>query len=174
MKRCQRKGWWKLEVENAEVTRAEQASSEWRGGGGVGGWRCPQTLELREGRGYRALEMSQGWKGAIQGAEAIRPHLSSCTKKKNYYYYCFWPCYMACGILGTKAVSPAVDCQISPSVASLFKNIYLIFKILFLCGFLITSWWIICSLPPAVSLSLPLAGVCVCVFESGGTGDDKG
>lgn len=78
MKQCQRKGWWKLEVENAEVTRAEQASSEWRGGGGVGGWRCPQTLELWGGRGYRALEMSQGWKGAIQGAEAIRPHLSSC------------------------------------------------------------------------------------------------
>lgn len=33
--------------ENADVTRAEQASSEWRGGGGVGGWRCPQSLELR-------------------------------------------------------------------------------------------------------------------------------
>ena len=56
----------------ADVTRAEQASSEWRGGGRVGGWRCPQTLELRGHRGYRAAEMSQGWEGAIQGAEAIR------------------------------------------------------------------------------------------------------
>lgn len=72
--------------ENADVTRAEQASSEWRGGGRVGGWRCPQTLELRGHRGYRAAEMSQGWEGAIQGAEAIRPHLSSCIKKKMYYY----------------------------------------------------------------------------------------
>lgn len=128
----------------------------------MGGWRCPQTLELWGHRGYRAPEMSQGWEGAIQGAEAIRPHLSSCIKKKCIIIV-FWPCCMACGNLETEAVSPAVDCQISPSVASLFKNIYLIFKILFLCGFLITSWWIICSLPPATSLSLPLPGVCVCV-----------
>ena len=134
--------------------------------GGVGaGWEAGDAPRLWSSGGTEVTGLRRCPRGGKELFRVLRllDHIYLPALKKKCIIIVFWPCCMACGNLETEAVSPAVDCQISPSVASLFKNIYLIFKIIFLCGFLITSWWIICSLPPATSLSLPLPGVCACV-----------
>lgn len=114
-----------------QTSPGEQASSEWRVGGGVGGWRCPQSLGSGGHWVTGTRRCPRGGKELFKGAEAIRPHLSSPAFKKNVLLLLLFFSHAAwlVRILGTRScVSPVVDCQISPPVASLFKNIYLIFK----------------------------------------------
>lgn len=113
--------------ENADVTRAEQASSD----GGVGaGWEAGDAPRVWSSGGTEVTGTRRCPRGGKELFRVLRllDHIYlPALKKCIIIIIVFWPCGMACGILGTEAVSPVVDCQISPPVASLFKNIYLIF-----------------------------------------------
>ena len=73
-------------------------------------WRCSPGSGAHC-RGYKALVTSQGWEGAVQGAETIRLHPSSGIFFFNLLLLFFWLHRVACGILGMELVPPAVEAQ---------------------------------------------------------------
>ena len=73
---------------------AGDAPRHWSSGGAevTGHWRCPR-----------------GGKELFRVLRLLDHIYLPAFKKKIIIIIVFWPCCLACGILGTKAVSPAVD-----------------------------------------------------------------